>query len=109
MEAGKATRCQYDGTMEKATFRLPESLLQELRERAAEEGRSLNATAVDVIRQGLGRPAPVNPELQEVLGSMIARPAMKKFDPVTFALRAKELEGIDVDLAAALDWTRGDR
>jgi plasmid stability protein len=95
--------------MEKATFRLPESLLEELRERARSEGRSLNATAADILRQGLGRPVPIHDEIGDALGSMVVRSATVAFDRRAFDERARLIGPIRGDSDEDLDWARGDR
>jgi plasmid stability protein len=95
--------------VEKATFRLPESLLDELRQKARAEGRSLNTTAVDVLRQGLGKPAPMHEEIREALGSMVVRPATKRFDAASFEEWARLLKPIPGNPDEDLGWARGDR
>lgn len=90
---------------EKATFRLPEWELAEMRERSRRERRSLNAVVADVIAIGLGKP-PASSEREAVraaLGRRVARPATAEYDPDAFP----PLEPIDLD--EALEWTRGDR
>jgi Arc-like DNA binding domain len=98
-------KCQYAVTM-KTTLRLPDEILDELRRRSREEGRSINATAVEAIRRGLGRPQ-VPHTAANVLGSFVARPATRELD--VEALR-RELADIDTrGLEEALEWTREDR
>jgi len=90
---------------EKATFRLPEWELIEMRERSRRERRSLNAVVADVIAIGLGK-APATSQREAVraaLGKMIVRPATAEYDPERFP----PLGPIDLD--EALDWTRSDR
>lgn len=90
---------------EKATFRLPEWELAEMRERSRRERRSLNAVVAEVIAIGLGK-APATSEreaVREALGKLIVRPATAEYDPADFP----PLQPID--LGDALDWTRGDR
>lgn len=89
---------------EKATFRLPEWELTEMRERSRRERRSLNAVAAEVIALGLGN-APdsdARASLREALGDFLVRPATKRWTGATWGPS-------DVDLLGALDWTRGDR
>jgi hypothetical protein len=84
-------------------------LLDELRAKGRAEGRSLNAVAVDVLRRGLGKPPAIHAEIQEALGSMIARPAIKRFDPVVFQERARLVGPIAANPDEDLEWARGDR
>jgi hypothetical protein len=87
----------------KTTLRLPDEVLEELRRRSHEEGRSINATAVDAIRRGLGRSETPH-TAADVLGSFVAQSATTQFDPE--ALR-QALAGIDTrGLEGALEWTR---
>jgi hypothetical protein len=90
----------------KTTLRLPDEVLEELRRRSREESRSINATAVDAIRRGLGRPeAPRS--AADVLGSFVAQPATAQFDAA--ALR-RDLAGVDTHgLEEALEWARDER
>ena len=90
---------------EKATFRLPEWELAEMRERSRRERRSLNAVVAEVIAIGLGR-EPVSSRREAVraaLGKLIVRPATEEYDPAAFP----PMEPLNLD--DALDWTRGDR
>ena len=92
----------------KATFRLPEALLDELRRRSEREGRSLNSTAVDVLWRGLGQEA-VDDEVSRVLGSFIARPALKPYDPDALAAHATARGEEARGLLEALEWVRSDQ
>lgn len=88
---------------EKATFRLPEWEMVEMRERSRRERRSLNTVAAEVIAIGLGRaPASEKPTLDEAFGKWLVRPARR-----TWA--GADWEPSPVPLLDALDWTRGDR
>jgi hypothetical protein len=95
--------------MDKATFRIPEPLLDELREKARAEGRSLNATALDVLRRGLGKPPTIHAEIREALGSMVARPAVRRFDPIAFRQQLGQLGLPPGDPDQDLGWAREDR
>src|SRR5579859_4548564 len=72
-------KCHYDGNMAKTTLRIPDFLLEKLRERSRDEGRSLNAVAVDTLTRGLGLNTGTS-GLAEILGDLVARPATKKYD-----------------------------
>ncbi|MGI8553000.1 MAG: hypothetical protein ACR2PL_19765 [Dehalococcoidia bacterium] len=89
----------------KTTFRIPDPLLQELRVRSLQEGRSLNATAIDVLRHGLGH-AQVDQEVSEVLGSFVARQATIHFEPAVVVEEVVPLAVGTLGLGDALDWTR---
>jgi hypothetical protein len=94
--------------MGKATFRLPDSLLEELRHRSLEEGRSLNTVAVEVLWRGLGK-EPVPSSLVEMFGPLIAQPATRRYND---AEARQLLAGISEDarhLSDALDQAREDR
>jgi Arc-like DNA binding domain len=95
--------------MDKATFRIPEPLLDELREKARAESRSLNATALDVLRRGLGKPSPIEAEIREALGSMVARPAVSRFDAIALREQVRRLEVPGRDPDQDLAWARDDR
>lgn len=96
--------CHYDGRV-KTTLRVPDEILDELRLRSQKEGRSLNATAVDALRRGLGRTQPAT-SASDVLGSFVDQPASTDFD---YEALMRRLDGIDTSgLEEALEWTRGE-
>ena len=99
--------CHYDGTMAKTTLRLPENLLEKLRERSREEGRSLNTVTVETLWRGLGQGAP--DDVVVILGDIVVRPATEKFDPEALEHRLAGMGREARDLTEALDWTREDR
>jgi plasmid stability protein len=109
VDAARQGACHYDGTVDKATFRIPEPLLDELRQMARAEGRSLNATALDVLRRGLGKPSPIDAEMREALGSMVAQPAVRTFDAIAFREQVRRLEVPRRDPDQDLAWAREDR
>lgn len=90
--------------MEKATFRLPEWELEEMRARSRRERRSLNAVAVEVIASGLGKaPADDRAAAHAALGKLIVRPRMQRYAGLPAG------DPSPVSLLDALDWTRGER
>ena len=91
--------------MEKATFRLPEWELENMRERSRRERRSLNTVVAEVIAVGLGQPgaAPQGTAVAAALGPLLARPAKAPWAPSARRRRSP------VQLTDALDWSRGDR
>jgi hypothetical protein len=93
--------------MAKATFRLPDRLLDELRSRSEREERSLNSVAVDVLWRGLGHDAG-DDAFERVFGSLIFRPATRAYDPELLAGWLSEVPVEKRDLSDALEWTRGD-
>src|SRR5260221_11423489 len=98
-----ATRARLYLVPEKATFRLPEWEMEQMRERSRQERRSLNVVVAEVIAAGLGRP-PATPRLSALaaaLGPQLDRPAKRPWTPSP--------AGSPVPLLDALDWTRGDR
>ena len=62
----------------KATLRLPAALLEKLRERSRQEGRSLNETAVHAIERGLGGLASDEGWLE--LGSVLEELPTRRYD-----------------------------
>jgi hypothetical protein len=92
----------------KATFRLPEPLMDELRRRSEDEGRSLNSTAIDVLWRGLGREVPED-DVTRVLGTFIVRPALKRYDPDSLAAHATARGEEARGLLDALEWARSGR
>lgn len=91
--------------MSKATFRIPDPLLEELRKRSRQEGRSINAVVVDSLRSGLGK-RPVNPKLEEILGPLIAKPATRTYTIGDAERALAELPVHARDLREAFEWTR---
>lgn len=91
----------------KATFRLPDPLMHELRERSKQEGRSLNTIAIDALWRGLGRGF-VDDDLSRVLGSFVAERASATYQPEKVEGEVAQLSENARDLSEALDWTRGD-
>lgn len=98
----------YDGTMTKTTLRIPDYLFDELRERSRQQRTSLNATAIDALRRGLGK-GTSNPAMSDLLGPLIVQPATMTFDPDELERRLSGLTEEQRDLSTALDWTREDR
>ncbi|MGI8968114.1 MAG: hypothetical protein ACR2GA_03310 [Chloroflexota bacterium] len=94
--------------MNKATFRIPAPLLEELRQRSRQEGRSINAVAIEALRVGLGSDV-INPDLHDILGPLIVKPATSTY---TVGDVERGLAGVSDqarDLWEALEWTRGER
>lgn len=100
--------CHYDGSMTKTTLRLPDYLLEKLRERSREEGRSLNTVAVETLWRGLGLEAATD-DVVAILGDMVVRPATKSFDPEALEQHLAGIRREARDLTESLDWTREDR
>jgi hypothetical protein len=91
----------------KATLRLPAPLLERLRERSRQEGRSLNETAVRAIERGLGGPPADEGWL--ALGPVLEVAPGHRYDPDTMRQRWARLEPAARGLPADLDWVRGER
>ena len=91
----------------KATLRLPAPLLDRLRERSRQEGRSLNETAVQVIERGLG--GEVTEEGWLAFGSMLEEAPLRHYDADELRGRWKRLGPGARSLREDLDWVRGDR
>jgi hypothetical protein len=91
--------------MAKTTLRLPEYLLEKLRERSREEGRSLNTVTVETLRRGLGLET-TSSDVVAILGDMVVQPATQKFDPEALERRLSGVRREARDLTEALDWTR---
>lgn len=100
--------CHYDGIMEKTTLRIPAPLLEELRRRSRQEGRSINAVAVEALRLGLGNGV-VNPDLHEILGPLIAKPATMVYSRARLDCTLGEASEQARGLWDAFEWTRGER
>jgi hypothetical protein len=94
--------------MAKTTLRLPDYLLEKLRERSREEGRSLNTVAVETLWRGLGLEMAPD-DVVGILGDIVVRPATKQFDPEPFERHLAGMRREARDLTEALDWTREDR
>jgi len=101
-----ALQCRYAGIM-KATFRLPDALADELRRRSEDEGRSINATAVDALWRGLGHEH-VDDEIGRVFGSWIVKRATDVYDADAARKEAKALGESARGLMEALEWSRGE-
>ncbi|HYW26836.1 MAG TPA: Arc family DNA-binding protein [Terriglobales bacterium] len=91
----------------KATLRLPAPLLERLRERSREEGRSLNETAARAIERGLGGTA--SDEGWLGLGSVLEELPARRYDGVGLRHRWERLGSGTRRLHEDLDWVRGDR
>jgi hypothetical protein len=89
----------------KATFRLPDELMQELRRRSQEDGRSLNETAIEALWLGLGREWESG-DPAEALGSFVAQRATAPYDPDALRRALTPLPNSARELDKALDWTR---
>jgi hypothetical protein len=94
--------------MAKATIRIPDYLLEVLRERSREEERSLNLVTIDVIKRGLGH-VESQETVQEILGDLIVKPAIGTFDLQRLREQLAHIDMSQWDLQEALDWTREDR
>ena len=93
--------------MTKTTLRLPDPVMDALRERSREEGRSLNDLAVEALLRGLGQPSPDS--AVRILGALLARPATARFDRARIRQERLRLGLQASDLSADLDWIRGAR
>jgi hypothetical protein len=91
----------------KATIRLPAPLLEKLRERSRQEGRSLNDTAVHAIERGLGGDA--SDEGWLALGSVLDEPPTRRYDADELRRRWDRLGSGARGLHEDLDWVRGER
>jgi Arc-like DNA binding domain len=91
----------------KATLRLPEPLLEKLRERSRQEGRSLNETAIHVLEQGLG--GTVEDEGWLALGSVLEELPTRRYDADALRKRWVRLGPGTRGLHDDLDWARGER
>jgi len=101
-------KCHYNGTMlAKATLRLPAPLMERLRERSRQEGRSVNEMAVLAIERGLGG-NPVD-EGWLALGPILEEPPTLPYDPVEFQRLRARLGPASRGLLEDLDWVRGER
>jgi Arc-like DNA binding domain len=91
----------------KATLRLPAPLLEKLRERSREEGRSLNETAARAIERGLGGTA--SDEGWLALGTVLEEPPTRPYDGDDLRRRWHRLGRGALGLPEDLDWVRGER
>ena len=66
--------------MRRTTLKLDEDLLRHLKEAAAREGRTLQAVANDLLRQGLARPARTEYRLELRTWKAELRPGVDLFD-----------------------------
>jgi hypothetical protein len=96
--------CQYAGSM-KATFRLPDALAEELRKRSEEEGRSINATAVDALWRGLGRERE-DDDVDRIFGTWIVKRATPTYDAEAVRRKVALLGDAARGLDEALEGTR---
>lgn len=104
----RSASCRYDGTMfAKATLRLPVPLLERLRERSRQEGRSLNETAIHALELGLGGPAAE--ESWRALGRVLEVAPTHRYDADSLRRRWARLGPAARGLPADLDWIRGER
>lgn len=94
--------------MTKTTLRLPEILLERLRERSREEGLSLNTVAVETLWRGLGL-EPALDDVAAILRDMVVHPATRDFDPEVLEQRLSHIGREARDLTKGLEWTREDR
>jgi plasmid stability protein len=94
----------------KATFELPEELIERLRARSEREARPVDAVAAEILQSGLEEEAPAL-DVYRSLGDLIVQLPTKRFDPEAFE-RLKEELHLDpkiVKLEEGLNWTREDR
>jgi hypothetical protein len=91
----------------KATLRLPAPLLEKLRERSRQEGRSLNETAILAIERGLGGGS--SEEGWLALGSVLEEPPTRPYDADELRRRWDRLGPGARGLQEDLDWVRGER
>jgi hypothetical protein len=90
----------------KATLRLPAPLLERLRERSREEGRSLNETAARAIERGLG--GSDSDEGWLALGSVLEEVPTRRYDGDGLRRRWNRLGRSGHGLHEDLDWVRGE-
>ncbi len=91
----------------KATLRLPAPLLEKLREKSRQEGRSLNETAVRALERGIRGVA--SDEGWLALGSVLEEPPMRTFNADELRQRWDRLGPGARGLPEDLDWVRGER
>jgi plasmid stability protein len=94
--------------MIKTTLRLPDRLVEALRERSRQEGRSLNDVAVEALRRGLGEDTEED-ETIAALRDIIDIPAAKRFDAEEHRRRSADVPRVAELLHDALEWTREER
>jgi hypothetical protein len=90
----------------KVTLRIPEHVLERLRERSQAEGRSLNDTAVDTLLAGLGETAAR--QGWRDLGDLVATPPERPYDPAEFAPLREAVTVSAAGVMDALQWVRGE-
>jgi hypothetical protein len=90
----------------KATLRLPGPLMDKLRERSRQEGRSLNETAIHALERGLGGVA--SDEGWLALGGVLEEPPTQRYDPEELRRRWERLGPGARGLHEDLDWVRGE-
>lgn len=88
----------------RVTLRLPEPLIERLRERSAAEGRSLNDTAVQALRAGLEGPAEAD---GRALGPLVEVPPRHRFDLSQLHRVRGDLRLDARGVMQELDWLRG--
>jgi hypothetical protein len=91
----------------KATIRLPGPLLDRLRLKSREEGRSLNETVVHALERGLG--GVVTDEGWLALGSVLEELPTRRYDAGELRRRWDRLGPGARGLHEDLDWVRGER
>jgi hypothetical protein len=90
----------------KTTLRLPEPLMERLRERSRQEGRSVNEMAVLAIERGLGgNPAD---EGWLALAPILEEPPTLPYDPDELRQMRARLGPATQGLLEDLDWVRGE-
>jgi len=90
--------------MTKTTLRVPDPVMEALRERSQAEGRSVNDVAVEALQRGLGQDSPES--AVRILGALLAR-AGAPFDAVQLGEERRRLGLRSGDLSADLHWVRG--
>jgi plasmid stability protein len=78
--------------MVKATFELPEELIERLRARSEREARPVDAVAAEILQTGLSGEA--NPSMDELFGGLSYRAPTKPFDSEEFR---RLQEAMDID------------
>lgn len=80
-------------------------MIEKLRERSSEEGRSVNEVAVEALLRGLGQDSPDS--AVRILGALLARAATARYDPKRLRQERLRLGLREGDLCDDLDWVRG--
>ena len=89
----------------KVTLRVPEDLMDRLREKSRVEGRSLNDAAVAALASGLGA---ARDDGWRSLGSLVSVPPERAYDPAEFAKLRAATGACLSGFMEALDWVRGE-